>query len=131
VQWEKGTKEGERKGAVSEKKEENEEHDHKLGNGPERVSEDAGKIAPYICADALDGMARVDGVGDCFDSGGDGGMTAKELAELLLGRVIAQGMDGVNGLPADVLREEEAGDNDGQYGKNKGKRGGSGAMPDS
>src|SRR6185312_15397033 len=91
-----------------------EEHDDDLRDDPEGVAEQTGYLAAQILADGLGRAVEIDGVGDGLDARGDGGMVADEFAEFLLVTVVAHSVDGGDGLLADVLHEEEAGDDDGE-----------------
>jgi len=54
-------------------------------------------------------VADVEGVGVGLDLFGDGRVAPEEVGDLLLAGVLAERVDGADGLPAEVLREEETG----------------------
>jgi hypothetical protein len=63
------------------------------------------------CGDA-GGLVGIDGTGDGGELVGDGRMAADEVEDLLLVGVVAEGVDGSEGLSAEFLSEEVAGDDD-------------------
>jgi len=108
---------------VAKEKEEEEEHDDHLGDEVDGVSEDDCGFAAYVGSGGAGGVVDVDGGGEDFDAVGERGMIADVIGEEVLRIGIAEGDDGAESLFAELLREEETGDDDGKDDENEGDGG--------
>ena len=105
--------------AVAEQEEEQEEHDDELGDDADGVSEESGYVASDIGGGAAGCVVDVDGTGEAFDAGGEFGAVGDEAGDFFLVGTSAEGVDGGEGLLADLLCEEKRGNDDGEGNKNE------------
>jgi hypothetical protein len=116
--------------AIAEEEEEQEEHDDKLGDDADGVPEESGQVSADIGCSTAGGVVDIDGAGEGFDAGGELGTVGDEAGEPFLVGSGAKGVDGVVGLFADLLGEEEGGDNYGEGDKNERNGGAEGRIFD-
>ena len=125
-----GSGEGEGQVAVAEEEEEDEEQKDELGDDDDGVSENLEEMASDEGGGVFDGVVDVDGVGDGLDAGGEVGVTGEEGEEALVTCIMAEGVDCVDRLIDDLLREQDAGENDRDDHDEEGDNGAEVAVPD-
>jgi hypothetical protein len=119
---------GESESAVAEEEEEEEEHDHELGDDADRVAEETGEISSEVSGDAAGSVVDVDGAGEVLDAIGERGTVGDETGDLFLMGAVAEGVDCVERLFAQLLGEEERGDDDGENDEDESDGGAEGAV---
>jgi hypothetical protein len=113
---------------VAKEKEEEKEHDDELGDEVDRIAENDRCFAADVSSGGAGCVVDVDGGGEGFNAVGECGMVADVVGEQILGIWVAEGDDGAESVLAQLLREEEAGDDDGQDDEDKGDGGAESAV---
>jgi hypothetical protein len=114
VEGKKCAKGGESEGTVAEEEEEEEEHDYELGEDANGVAEEAGEVSSQVSCGAAGGVVDVDGAGEVLDAIGERGTVGDEVGDLFLMSAVTEGVDCIERLFAELLGEEECGDDNGE-----------------